>query len=90
MIVTDILPYAVVKGPGFQRVLAIAEHMYPQKSEKYFRTQLMGEMYSQVAGRVKQLLSVENAGSSIAFTNDCWSGSTEALMSLTACFIDKH
>ena len=90
MIATDILPYDVVEGQGFKRVLAVAEHRYPQKSEKYFRTQLMGEVYSQVANRVKQLLSVENAGSSIAFTTDCWSGSTEALMSLTAHFIDKN
>lgn len=33
---------------------------------------------------------MENAGNSIAFTTDCWSGSTEALMSLTAHFINKN
>ena len=54
MIATDILPYAVVEGPGFQRVLAIAEHRYPQKSDKYFRTKLMGEMYSQVATSLRR------------------------------------
>lgn len=38
---------------------------------------------------IKQLLSVEKAGNIIAFTTDCWSGSTEALMSLTAHYIHR-
>ncbi len=59
MIATDILPYAVVEGVGFKRLLAKAEHRFTPKSKKYFRTRLMGEMYSQVAKRVKELLSVE-------------------------------
>ncbi|XP_065130356.2 zinc finger BED domain-containing protein 4-like [Paramisgurnus dabryanus] len=90
MIATDILPYAVVEGAGFKRLLAKAEPRYPLKSEKYFRTQLLDQIYSQVVTRIKQLISVENAGNSITFTTDCWSGSTEALMSLTAHFIDEN
>lgn len=37
MIATDILPYAIVEGAGFKRLLTKAEPRYPLKSEKYFR-----------------------------------------------------
>ncbi|CAJ1066117.1 zinc finger BED domain-containing protein 4-like [Xyrichtys novacula] len=87
---TDVLPYAVVEDRGFQRLMAKVAQKYPLKSEKYFRTQLMDEIYSQIARRVKQLVSVENAGNSIAFTTDCWSGAAEALMSVTAHFTDNN
>lgn len=90
MIATDILPYSVVEGVGFKRLMANAEKRYQLKNEKYFRTQLMSEIYSQVVEKIKQLLSEQNAGNCISFTTDCWSGSTEALMSLTAHFIDKQ
>lgn len=56
MIATDIVPYEAVEGIGFKRLLAKAEHRYPQKSEKYFRTELMDEMYAQVVTRVKHFL----------------------------------
>lgn len=90
MIATDILPFAVVEGAGFKRVMAKAEPRYPLKTEKCFRTKKMDEIYIGVVNKIKQLLSVENAGNSISFTTDCWSGTNEALMSLTAHFIDKN
>lgn len=89
MIATDILPFAIVEGAGFKRVMAKAEPRYPLKTEKFFRTKKMDEIYTGVVNKIKKLLSVENAGNSISFTTDCWSGSNEALMSLTAHFIDK-
>ncbi|XP_030008124.1 zinc finger BED domain-containing protein 4-like [Sphaeramia orbicularis] len=90
MIATDILPYSVVEGIGFKRLLAKAEQRYQIKSEKYYCTQLMSEIYTKVVGKIKELLSEDNAGNCISFTTDCWSGSTKALMSLTAHFIDQH
>lgn len=69
--------------------MAKAEPRYPLKTEKFFRTK-MDEIYTGVVNKIKKLLSVENAGNSISFTTDCWSGSNEALMSLTAHFIDKN
>ncbi|CAB4065058.1 unnamed protein product [Lepeophtheirus salmonis] len=50
----------------------------------------MDEMYTGVVSKIQKLLSVENAGKSISFTTDCWSGSNETLMSLTDNFIDKN
>lgn len=46
MIATDILPYAIVEGAGFKRLLTKAEPRYPLNSEKYFRTQLMDQIDS--------------------------------------------
>nr|XP_054602554.1 zinc finger BED domain-containing protein 4-like [Nothobranchius furzeri] len=88
MIATDILPYAVVEGVGFKRLVAKLEQRYSLKNEKYFRTKLMGETYQKVVNKVKQLLHADNSGP-LAFTTDCWSGAGEALVSLTAHFIDK-
>jgi len=90
MIATDILPFAVVEGAGFKRVMAKAEPRYQLKTAKFFCIKMMDEIYTRVVNKIKKLLSVENAGNSISFTTDCWSGLTEALMSLTAHFIDKN
>ena len=90
MIATDILPFSVVEGAAFKRVMTQAEPRYPLKTETFFRAKKMDEMYTGVVSKIQKLLSVENAGKSISFTTDCWSGSNEALMSLTAHFIDKN
>ena len=90
MIATDILPFSVVEGAAFKRVMAQAEPRYPLKTETFFRAKKMDEMYTGVVNKIQKLLSVENAGKNISFTTDCWSGSNKALMSLTAHFIDKN
>lgn len=65
VIAIDILSYAIVEGEGFKRLLAKGEPRYTLKSEKYFHTQLMDQIHSQVVTQIKQLLSVENAGQSM-------------------------
>ena len=60
MIATDILPSAVVEGAGFKRVMANAEPRYPKKTETFFRTKKMDEIYTGVVSKIQKLLSVEN------------------------------
>lgn len=40
--------------------------------------------------KIKNLPSDEIAGNSISFTTNCWSGSNEALIGLTAHFIENN
>ncbi|KAK0146083.1 Zinc finger BED domain-containing protein 4 [Merluccius polli] len=68
MIATDTLPFAVVEGAGFKRVMVKAEPRYPLKTEKFFRTKKMDEIYTAVVSKIKKLLSVENAGQYIGET----------------------
>uniref|UniRef100_A0A8C1F800 BED-type domain-containing protein n=2 Tax=Cyprinus carpio TaxID=7962 RepID=A0A8C1F800_CYPCA len=89
MIATDIQAFSVVEGVGFRRLLAAAEPRYTLKTEKFYRTDKLHHVHAKVVIKIKELLAVENA-KHIAFTTDCWSGSTESLMSLTAHFIDEE
>lgn len=90
MIATDNEPFAMVERVGFKRVMAKAEPRYVLKSEKYYRTEKFDEVYSAVVAKVKVILAPGNAGNALSFTTDCWSGTTESLMSLTCHFIDKN
>lgn len=90
MLATDIQPYNMVEGVGFKRLVAALEPRYPMKTEKFFRTKMLDEVHGQLVGRIKELLSVENAGEDIAFKSDCWSGTIEALMSLTAHYVNTE
>lgn len=90
MIATDNLPFTVVQNTGFQRLVSKLEPRYKIKSEKFYRTELFPTTYEDVRQKIKQLLSEDHAGDSISFTTDCWSGTTESMMSLTAHFIDKN
>ena len=90
MIATDQQPFAVVDHIGLKRLLNHAEPRYSFKSEKYYRTEMLEQVYSKVQEKIKVLIAKENAGDKMAFTTDCWSGSTESLMSLTAHFIDNN
>lgn len=49
----------------------------------------MPEIHDKVVQKIKALLQPENAGFPLSFTTDCWSGTTESLMSLTCHFIDN-
>ncbi len=71
MLATDIQPYNMVEGVGFKRLVAALEPRYPMKTEKFFRTKMLDEVHGQLVGRIKELLSVENAGEDIEFTTDC-------------------
>ena len=51
---------------------------------------MLDQVYKQVQEKIKKLVAKENAGDKKSFTTDCWSGSTESLMSLTAHFIDNN
>ncbi|XP_039608399.1 zinc finger BED domain-containing protein 4-like [Polypterus senegalus] len=89
MIATDILPFPVVEGVGFKRLLAKVEPRYTLRSEKYFRSELVFDVHEKIVQKIESLVAAENAGDRLTFTADCWSGPAGALMSLTAHFIDR-
>uniref|UniRef100_A0A3P8RUH3 BED-type domain-containing protein n=1 Tax=Amphiprion percula TaxID=161767 RepID=A0A3P8RUH3_AMPPE len=90
MIATDNQPFSMVSDVGFKRLMAAAEPRYSLKSEKYYRTEKLQEVYHKVVDKIKAMIQPENAGYSLSFTTDCWSGATESLMSLTCHFIDSE
>lgn len=90
MIATDNQPFTVAADVGFKRLMAMLEPRYSLKSEKYYRTVIFQDVHSKVEKKIKELLTLENAGPHLSFTTDCWSGETESLMSLTCHFIDKE
>ena len=90
MIITDNQPFTVVSDVGFKRFMGAAAPQYSLKSEKYYRTEMLPEVYNKVVEKVKALIQPENAGHALSFTTDCWSGSIESLMSLTCHFIDNE
>jgi len=53
MIATDILPFAVVEGAGFKRVMAKAEPRYQLKTAKFFCIKMMDEIYTRVVNKIK-------------------------------------
>ncbi|XP_071032078.1 uncharacterized protein [Oncorhynchus clarkii lewisi] len=87
MIATDNQPFTVVSGVGFQRLISLAEPLYRIKDETFFRTEMLDKTHERVVMKVKNLVAPGNAPH-MAFTTDCWSGTTEFLMSLTGHFID--
>lgn len=89
MIATDNLPFMFVSGVGFQRLVSAMEPRYNLKTEKYYRTSMLENIVAKVEKKIKALIS-EDAGPFLSFTTDCWSGDTEALMSLTCHFIDDN
>lgn len=89
MIATDNHPFTVVSGVGFKRLVALLEPRYSLKTEKYYRTDLFEDVHTKVENKIKEMVTLENAGPYLAFTTDCWSGDTESLMSLTCHFIDS-
>lgn len=70
------------------RLMAVAESRYKIKSEKFYRTQGLQDVYSRVEKKIRELLSFTKS-SKLSFTTDCWSNSTEALIRLTAHFIEE-
>ncbi|XP_030640801.1 zinc finger BED domain-containing protein 4-like [Chanos chanos] len=89
MIITDSQPFTMVSDAGFKRLLAVAEPRYTLKNEKFYRTEMLEQIHRQVVAKIKTLIQAENAGQCLAFTTDCWSSTTESLMSLTCHFIDN-
>lgn len=89
MIATDNHPFTVVSGVGFKRLVALLGPRYSLKTEKYYRTGLFEDVHTKVENKIKDLVTLENAGPYLAFTTDYWSGDTESLMSLTCQFIDS-
>ncbi|XP_031673379.1 uncharacterized protein LOC116364351 isoform X2 [Oncorhynchus kisutch] len=87
MIATDNQPFTVVSDVGFQRLITLAEPLYRIKDETFFRTEMLDKTHERVVMKVKNLVAPGNAPH-MAFTTDCWSGTTESLMSLTGHFID--
>ena len=90
MIITDNQPFSVVSDVGFQRLVAALNPRYALKSEKFYRTEKIPAIHAKVVQKIKTLIQPENAGFPLAFTTDCWSGTTESLMSLTCHFITNE
>lgn len=89
MIATDNQPFTFVSGIGFRRLVAAMESRYNLKTEKHYRTDILDGIVAKVEKKIKALIA-EDAGPFLSFTTDCWSGDTEALMSLTCHFIDDN
>ncbi|XP_073689317.1 zinc finger BED domain-containing protein 4-like [Garra rufa] len=89
MIATDNQPFTFVSGIGFRRLVAAMEPRYNLKTEKHYRTDILDGIVAKVEKKIKVLIA-EDAGPFLSFTTDCWSGETEALMSLTCHFIDDN
>lgn len=89
MIATDNQPFTVVSGVGFKRLVTLLEPRYSLKTEKYYCTDLFDDVRTNVANKIKEMVTLENAGPYLSFTTDCWSGDTKSLMSLTCHFINS-
>ncbi|KAL7395484.1 hypothetical protein ABVT39_017717, partial [Epinephelus coioides] len=63
---------------------------YLLKSEKFYHKKQLPEIHNKVVRKIQDLIQPENAGFSLSFTTDCWSGTTESQMSLTCHFIDNE
>lgn len=87
MIALDDLPFHVVKGVGFCRLIQFLEPRYQLPDDKHFRHRMLPDVYAGVKGEVAK--EVEDADH-ISFTNDTWSTSqcTDSLISLTGHWID--
>lgn len=85
MIATDNLPFTVVSGVGYKRVVTLLKPRYFLKTEKYYCTDLFEDVHTKVENKIKELVMLENAGPYL----DCWSGDAESLISLTCHFIDS-
>ena len=88
MIARDKQSFTVVSNVGFQRLITLAEPRYRIKDEKLYRIEMLGKTHERAVMKVKNLLAPLNAPH-MAFTTDCWSGTTESLMSLTGHLIDN-
>lgn len=80
-------PRSIEMDMQLWRALVLKDYWPRQSPDTYLKVRSistlnwMEEIHTKVVRKIKQLLKVENARNSIAFTTDCWSGSTEALMS---------
>lgn len=89
MIATDNQSFTAVSGVGFKRLVALLEPRYSLKTEKYHCTDLFDGDHTNVANKIKEMVTLEDAGPHLSYTTDCWSGDTESLMSLTCHFINS-
>lgn len=87
--ITDNQPFTMVFDLGFKWLMYIAEPRYTLKSEKYYRTGMLVKIHQKVIKKVKTMLQPENAGNALFFKTDCWSGSTESVISLICHIIDN-
>uniref|UniRef100_A0AAQ5YIA3 BED-type domain-containing protein n=1 Tax=Amphiprion ocellaris TaxID=80972 RepID=A0AAQ5YIA3_AMPOC len=88
MMATENQPFTMVADSGFRRLMEHAEPRYSLKSEKYYRTTVLEDIYEKVQ-HIQDLVSSKDKEPFLSFTSDCWSGDTESLMSLTCHFIDE-
>ncbi|XP_055022703.1 zinc finger BED domain-containing protein 4-like [Boleophthalmus pectinirostris] len=90
MCATDDQPFAVVSGRGFKRLVAALEPKYTVKSEKFYRSDLLENLYKKVQSCIRALISPKGAKEPfLSFTADSSPGGAESMMSLTCHFIDE-
>ena len=65
MIATDNLPFTIVQNIGFQPLISKLEPWYNIKSEKFYQTEVLHQIYRQVCDKIMVMLSEENAGPAI-------------------------
>ena len=77
-----------MQNTGFQQLVSELEPWHEIISEKFYQTELFPITYKDVQKKIMEFLSKE--GGSISFTIDCWSGTTESIVSLTTHLINTN
>lgn len=90
MTITGNQPFTIVSDTGFKRLMGATTPQYSLKSERYYCTEMLPKVIKNIVEKVKSLIHPENAGHAFSFTTDCWSGSTESLMSLCVNSLTMH
>ncbi|XP_055082260.1 zinc finger BED domain-containing protein 4-like [Periophthalmus magnuspinnatus] len=89
MCATDEQPFTVVSGRGFKRLIAALEPKYTVKSERFYRSDLLENLYKKVQSCIRTLISPKGTKEPfLSFTADSSPGGAETMMSLTCHFID--
>ncbi|XP_072315249.1 zinc finger BED domain-containing protein 4-like [Eucyclogobius newberryi] len=90
MCAADDQPFSVVSGKGFKRLIAALEPKYTVKSEHFYHSHLLENLYKKVQSCIRGLISPKGRKEQfLSFTADCLPGRAESMMSLTCHFIDE-
>ena len=85
MIALDMLPYSIVQGLGFRRLIDYLAPGYKVLSRVYLSRTGVPKLYQDVKSKITPQLS---SAISVGYTTDIWSSiATESYITLTAHFI---
>lgn len=89
LIAVDNQPFSIVKDEGFNRLLKKAIPAYNIPSEKYFRENIVPNIYKKCKDKIKN--EIMAASSKISITSDIWTSqyNNNSYISLTGHWIDN-